>query len=121
MDAATGSATGFTADEAIEIAERHFKAMLGELRERAENTSKEEAMNVNWTTVQTRPNETYRWMDGNVDVYPDFTVYANSQTGERMAVGRRPPTEYRGRQRTWCTVFSMEGDQIGLPVAVFYE
>jgi NAD(P)-dependent dehydrogenase (short-subunit alcohol dehydrogenase family) len=37
----------------------------------------EDAMNVTWAMVQTRPNESYRWMDGSIDTYPDFTVYAS--------------------------------------------
>lgn len=108
-------------EEALVIAERHMQAMFAELRARAESRASANPVNDTWTLVQTRQNETYRWMDGNLDTYPEFNVFANSQTGERMSVARREPTEYRGRTRTWSTVFSMEGDKIGLPVAVFYE
>lgn len=78
-------------------------------------------MTNDWNKVQTRQQESYRWMDGNWHIYPEFTVYENTKTGDRFGVGRSEPEEHFGRPRTVCAVFSMEDDKISQPVAIFNE
>jgi hypothetical protein len=75
-----------------------------------------------WRLVEQRHGVEYRWMDGVVDHFETFDIYAHPETSRRFAIGRVAPREISGRgMRAYSVPFSMVGGEIEYPHGTFYD
>ena len=75
-----------------------------------------------WQHVDRFPGIEYRWMDGAVDRYETFDIYARPDTSRRFAIGRVAAREISGRGvRAYSVPFSMIGSDIEYPHGTFYD
>jgi hypothetical protein len=75
-----------------------------------------------WQLVEQREGVEYRWMDGAVDHYETFDIYARPDASRRFAIGRVAAHEISGRgERAYSIPFSMVGSDIDYPHGTFYD